>query len=209
MSTTIHNDNAACCSIPPVRSDYTPKGSYKSYPGFTKVYVTGPTTPGNVALICVYDIFGFKPQTQQGADILADQLNAHVVMPDFFEPDAPWPADKFPPKTDEEKAKLQAFFGACSRFLISMLSSADATELKVPLGLYPSQDEPQEEYKKIVEIVSKKPWAAKNDHKFYDTFHGFAAARANLDDPKNKADFEDLYATLIKFYGNASGTHTH
>lgn len=260
MSTTIHNDNAACCSIPPVRSDYTPKGSYKSYAGFTKVYVTGPTTPGNVALICVYDIFGFKPQTQQGADILADQLNAHVVMPDFFEPDAPWPADKFPPKTDEEKAKLQAFFGgaanpqnAVSKLLNvakalkadgakfvgafgfcwggkvtilagsaestpldaisathpAMLSSADATELKVPLGLYPSQDEPQEEYKKIVEIVSKKPWAAKNDHKFYDTFHGFAAARANLDDPKNKADFEDLYATLIKFYGNASGTHTH
>lgn len=53
----------------------------------------------------------FKPQTQQGADILAESLNAHVVMPDFFEPSEPWPADKFPPKTDEESAKLQAFFG--------------------------------------------------------------------------------------------------
>lgn len=37
MSTVIHNDNAACCSIPPVKSDYTPKGSYKSYAGFDKV----------------------------------------------------------------------------------------------------------------------------------------------------------------------------
>ena len=69
-----------------------------------------------------------------------------------------------------------------------MLSSADVNELKVPLGLYPSRDEPQDEvcrflnntatdgsssnviqYKKIVEIVSKKPFADKNDDKFYDT----------------------------------------
>ena len=39
MSTVVHNDNAACCSIPPVKSDYTPKGSYKSYAGFDKVCV--------------------------------------------------------------------------------------------------------------------------------------------------------------------------
>ncbi|KAI0932674.1 hypothetical protein AcW1_000274 [Taiwanofungus camphoratus] len=259
-TTTIHNNNAACCSIPPVKSDYTPKGTYKPYAGFSKVYVTGPEKPGDIALVCVFDIFGFKPQTQQGADILAESLNAHVVMPDFFEPSEPWPADKFPPKTDEESAKLQAFFGgtanpqatvgklvtvgralkadgakfvgafgfcwggkvtilagsvadtpldAISATHPAMLSSTDTTELKVPLGLYPSKDEPQNEYKKIVEIISRKPFAAKNDHKFYDTFHGFAAARANLDDAKNKADFEDMYATLVKFFGNASGTHSH
>ncbi|PCH33283.1 hypothetical protein WOLCODRAFT_141584 [Wolfiporia cocos MD-104 SS10] len=240
---------------PPIKSDYTPKGSYKTYGGFNKVYVTGPAKPSNLALVCVYDIFGFKPQTQQGADILAEKLNAHIVMPDFFEPGAPWPADKFPPQTDEEKANLHVFFGGAAnpkngvmklvtvskalkddgaKFVgafgfcwrgkatilagsqadtpldaiaavhPAMLSSADTKELKVPLGLYPSKDKPQEEYKKIVEIVSKNSFAAKNDHKFYDTFHGFAAARANLDDPKNKADFEDLCATLIKFFTNAS-----
>ena len=32
-------------------------------------------------------------------------------MPDFFENGEPWPQEKFPPKTDEEKAQLQAFFG--------------------------------------------------------------------------------------------------
>ena len=57
------------------------------------------------------DRFSFKPQTQQGADILAEKLNAQVLMPDFFEPAEPWPVDKFPPRTDEEKGKLQAFFG--------------------------------------------------------------------------------------------------
>lgn len=56
----------------------------------------------------------FKPQTQQGADILAEKLNAHVLMPDFFEPADAWPQDKFPPQTDEEKAKLQQFFGGAA-----------------------------------------------------------------------------------------------
>lgn len=55
--------------------------------------------------------FRYKPQTQQGADILADELKAQVLMPDFFDGDEPWPLDKFPPKTDEDKKKLQEWFG--------------------------------------------------------------------------------------------------
>ena len=36
-------------------------------------------------------------------------------MPDFFEPGEPWPVDQFPPKTDEEKKKLQEFFGGIAK----------------------------------------------------------------------------------------------
>ncbi|KAI0651509.1 Alpha/Beta hydrolase protein [Trametes meyenii] len=261
MSTsTVHNTNVACCTVPPAQSNYTPKGKFKPYAGFSKVYVTGPESPGRVALVCVYDIFGFKPQTQQGADILADKLNAQVLMPDFFEPAGPWPVDQFPPKTDEEKAKLQAFFGgtakpqdavgklinvgkalksegagwvgtfgfcwggkvtilsgsadstpfdAVAAIHPAMLSHGDVTELKVPLGLYPSNDEPVDESKQILEIVSKKPFSDKSDYKLYDSFHGFAAARANLDDPENKKHYEDLYARLLTFFSKASGTQTN
>ncbi|KAL1952263.1 hypothetical protein VTO73DRAFT_1412 [Trametes versicolor] len=254
---TVHNTNVACCTIPPVKSDYTPKGTFKSYAGFSKVYVTGPATPGKLAFVCVYDIFGFKPQTQQGADIIAEQLGAQVLMPDFFEPAEPWPAAKFPPSTDEEKAEFQAFFGgpakpqdgvaklinvgkalkaegaefvgtfgfcwggkvtilagsqegtpfdAVSAIHPAMLSHGDANDLKVPLGLYPSNDEPVDESKQILEIISKKPIAEKSDYKLYDSFHGFAAARANLDDPENKKHYEDLYGRLIGFFSKASGT---
>lgn len=76
----------------------------------------------------MFDIFGFFPQTQQGADILAATVDATVYMPDFFESGAPFPVDQFPPETDEvrpcslsrepqtyirtqAKNKLQAFFG--------------------------------------------------------------------------------------------------
>lgn len=68
-----------------------------------------------------------------------------------------------------------------------MLSSEDTKTLNVPLALYVSPDEPADEFTKINEIMSKKPFAAKNDSKLYETmFHGWAAARSNLDDEDNK-----------------------
>ncbi|EKM48016.1 uncharacterized protein PHACADRAFT_109520, partial [Phanerochaete carnosa HHB-10118-sp] len=107
---TVHNPNKACCTIPPVQSNYSPKGTYKAYAGFDKVYVAGPANPGKLAVICVFDIFGFKPQTQQGADILAEELGAQVYMPDFFEGDEPWTLDKFPPTKPEDQQKFQEWF---------------------------------------------------------------------------------------------------
>jgi dienelactone hydrolase len=62
--------------------------------------------------LVVYDIFGFFPQTLQGADILAtgDQEKPHrIFMPDFFEgkpADISW----YPPDTDEKGQKLGEFF---------------------------------------------------------------------------------------------------
>jgi hypothetical protein len=57
MSTAVHNTNKACCSIPPVLSEYTPKGTFQPYADFKRVYVTGPQDSQNT-IICVYDIFG-------------------------------------------------------------------------------------------------------------------------------------------------------
>jgi len=253
MSTTsgaIHNTNTACCTIPPVQSDYTPKGSFKPFGGFGKVYVTGPETSEN-KIVCVYDIFGYFPQTQQGADIIASALKATVYMPDFFEPNGPFPPEKYPPKTEQDKAEVQAFFGgtasppAAIKKLTSfgetlkangakkigaygfcwggkvticaggnstpfnsvamihpaMLSSNDAEKLTVPIGVYISKDESVEEYNKILEIIAQKQFATKNDHKNYiNMFHGWAAARGDLNNPENKKEFEDVYKRLVDFF---------
>jgi dienelactone hydrolase len=43
--------------------------------------------------------------------MLAKALDTTVYMPDFFEPDHPFPIEKFPPKTPEAKQELQNFFG--------------------------------------------------------------------------------------------------
>lgn len=60
----------------------------------------------------IYDIFGFFPQTIQGADILALTDKEHpyqVFIPDFFDgkpADISW----YPPDNDEKGAKLGEFF---------------------------------------------------------------------------------------------------
>jgi len=109
MTSAEANTNVACCTIPPVQSEgYTPKGEYKAYGGFSKVYMTGPKDTGR-AIIEHYDAFGYTSQTLQAADILAESSNALLVMPDFFD-GKPLDLKLFPPKTDEEKKAVQTFF---------------------------------------------------------------------------------------------------
>jgi dienelactone hydrolase len=215
-STVVHNTNQACCNIPPVQSDYTPKGTFKSYGGFNRVYVTGSASSNN-AIVCVFDIFGFFPQTQQGADIIASTLKTTVYMPDFFEPHPPFPVSKSPPTCDQDKADLQAFFGgtanpgvtmkkltsfgqilkssgvkkvgvygfcwggkvavcsggegtpfdAISIVHPAMLSVDDAQKLTVPFAIYISNDEPIDEFNRIVETISQRPFASMSDSKVY------------------------------------------
>ncbi|KKZ59921.1 carboxymethylenebutenolidase [[Emmonsia] crescens] len=101
----------ACCSIPPVVSKgYEEKGKYVTINGM-KTYVTGPEN-ATEAILVIYDIFGFFPQTVQGADIMATSdpnRNYRVFIPDFFDGN---PADIawYPPTTEEHKKNLGHFF---------------------------------------------------------------------------------------------------
>jgi hypothetical protein len=95
-----------------------------------KTYVTGPAS-ADKAILLIYDIFGFFPQTLQGADILAsgDKENQYQVFipgeprsadhhwshqqlnryADFFDgpaADISW----YPPQNKEHEAKLGEFF---------------------------------------------------------------------------------------------------
>ena len=100
-----HNHSAACCRIPPIQSkDYKEKGKYETIGGlktcilcslvitFYLIYwhradVTGPPTASK-ALLYIFDIFGYYPQSLQGADILStsdSHAQYQVFMPDFFE----------------------------------------------------------------------------------------------------------------------------
>ena len=97
----------ACCSIPPVKTDYQPKGSMEKVAGFDS-YVVGPADSKNV-LVCVYDIFGSWDTTTQCADLLSESMKIKVVMPDFLR-NKPWPITSFPPSNEEEQKKFQEWF---------------------------------------------------------------------------------------------------
>lgn len=80
---TMSTQSKACCTVPPVVSEgYKEKGEWITINGM-KTYATGPKDAKS-ALLIVYDIFGFFPQTLQGADILAHSDKDHqyqVFMP--------------------------------------------------------------------------------------------------------------------------------
>ncbi|KAF9879390.1 dienelactone hydrolase [Colletotrichum karsti] len=105
-----HGHSEGCCNIPPVVSKgYEAKGSYEEIGGF-KTYVTGPSD-AKKAIVVTYDIFGFFPQTLQGADILAtsDAQKYRVFIPDWFAGE-PAPIEWFPPDNEEKQKKLGNFF---------------------------------------------------------------------------------------------------
>jgi hypothetical protein len=54
----------ACCSLPPVSAEYTPKGTYGKVAGL-KSYTVGPED-AKAAVLVVYDVFGYSPQILQG-----------------------------------------------------------------------------------------------------------------------------------------------
>ncbi|KAI0203234.1 alpha/beta-hydrolase [Astrocystis sublimbata] len=100
----------ACCNVPPIASKgYNAKGKYEELGGLN-TYVTG-TSSTSKGIITIFDIFGFYPQTLQGADITAESGDAKykVFIPDWFK-GAPYPLEHFPPASEEDQKKFGEFF---------------------------------------------------------------------------------------------------
>ncbi|KAI2470084.1 alpha/beta-hydrolase [Annulohypoxylon bovei var. microspora] len=243
-----HGHSEACCNIPPVVSKgYSAKGSYEELGGF-KSYVTGPKE-ATKGIITIFDIFGFYPQTLQGADILSTSDHSQqykVFIPDWFNDD-PAPLSWFPPDTEEKQKSLGAFFqknsppsvaakvpdyvnavsakypeiktwailGFCwGGKVVSLVTSkadtvfkagveahpamvdpADAENIKVPLALLASKDEPPEDVKKFEANLT----GPKHVETFGDQIHGWMAARSDLEDEHVKAEYTRGYETVLKF----------
>lgn len=91
----------SCAPIPPLLAPRT------CADGDDCIDVTGNASSQR-GVVVVYDIFGFYPQTLQGADRLAQHLDAVALVPDLFEgtqADKSW----LPPNTEEKKAAFGKF----------------------------------------------------------------------------------------------------
>ncbi|KAF5384744.1 hypothetical protein D9757_006252 [Collybiopsis confluens] len=92
-------------------------------------------------------------------------------------------------------------FSAVSIVHPAMLSVEDSEKLTIPLAIYPSKDEP---YNKILAVLEKKEFSKLCDSKHYTNMHhGWAAARANLEDEANMEEFVDVYTRIIDFFCKA------
>lgn len=84
----------ACCTLPPVKHDYSPVGVHEDVAGL-KTYLAGPAD-ADTAIVVVYDIFGLTQQAFQVCDSLAAATGFRVAMPNILRDDA-WGLDNFPP----------------------------------------------------------------------------------------------------------------
>nr|XP_019001294.1 uncharacterized protein I203_05999 [Kwoniella mangroviensis CBS 8507]OCF64755.1 hypothetical protein I203_05999 [Kwoniella mangroviensis CBS 8507] len=83
----------------------------------------------------------------------------------------------------------------------AMIAPEDGENLTVPFGFYPSMDEPKDVVEKIEEAIKSKPFASKSDYHLYDTVHhGWAAARADLKNPENLKQYEDVYQRTADYF---------
>jgi dienelactone hydrolase len=79
------------------------------------------------------DLFGFFPQTVQGADILAHAGNFAVYMPDWFDghpADISW----YPPDTKEKADALSAFFAGPASLPVATARAREVVEELVKAG---------------------------------------------------------------------------
>ncbi|CAE7210964.1 unnamed protein product [Rhizoctonia solani] len=221
---TIPGDNPVCCTIPPVESNYKPKGTLETINGVS-TYVAGEKA-SKKAIVVIMDVFGMVPLTQQGCDILASQ-GFYVIMPDFLgdqalqQGDVPFDTPEKVEKRNKlfagagnpparatdvvkfgEKLRSEGFtvgslgfcwggkvtflagasdaFAAVAGVHPSILTPEDAANCRAAIGIYPSKDEDPAAMEPFVKIAK--------DYKLYsDAYHGFAAARAKLDEPQYKA----------------------
>ncbi|KAH7400065.1 hypothetical protein BKA64DRAFT_473931 [Cadophora sp. MPI-SDFR-AT-0126] len=104
----------ACKTIPPVVAEgYVEKGKWEDVGGL-KTYITGPPDAKS-AILDIYDIFGFAPQSIQGADALAAALGVLVFVPDFLEGD--YAKGEWFTNTTPENEKLKGeLFGRAMAF---------------------------------------------------------------------------------------------
>lgn len=89
--------------MPPApEPNYKPQGKYIELNGL-KTYVSGPED-ADKAILVLYDIFGFKNQILQGADLLAwgdKNSPKQVFMPDMFQESGPADIAWYPPVSFE------------------------------------------------------------------------------------------------------------
>ncbi|CAD6886092.1 unnamed protein product [Tilletia caries] len=95
-------------------------------------------------------------------------------------------------------------FTAVSQIHPAMLSADDASALTVPIASYPSGDEAQDDidaFQKAVEGNSNKGVKEGSVfHHYKEMFHGWAAARADLEKSENREAFDAVYKELAAFF---------
>ncbi|KAK6909275.1 hypothetical protein I203_103292 [Kwoniella mangroviensis CBS 8507] len=184
---------------------YEYKGKFESVGDYEKVYVTGPNDAKH-ALVVIYDIFGFWDTTiraDRGRAKLDDRLPEVLNFAKALKKDHGINRVSILGYCWGGKLALLSLTSGtpfCCGAVIhpAMIAPEDGENLTVPFGFYPSM---VSRIEKIEEAIKSKPFASKSDYHLYDTVHhGWAAARADLKNPENLKQYEDVYQRTADYF---------
>lgn len=88
-------------------------------------------------------------------------------------------------------------FSAAASIHPAMVDGKDGETIKIPFLLLASKDEPVDDVKKFEANLS----GAKHIETFADQAHGWMAARADLENARNKEEYVRGYKTVVEFFG--------
>ncbi|WFC93836.1 carboxymethylenebutenolidase [Malassezia brasiliensis] len=106
-------------------------------------------------------------------------------------------------KVASQLAGANSPFAGVAMIHPAFIAPEDAKSLSVPVAFFPSKDEPQNDVDGFWNnLKSAHPeLLEKSQFKYYnENHHGFAAARANLEDKSNYFAFQDVYTRLADFF---------
>lgn len=84
----------------------------------------------------------------------------------------------------------------------SFVAPEDANNVSIPFASFTSKDESGEVVDAFLKNAAANPANQGKfvHHHYPENHHGFAAARANLNDPSNVASFQDVYQRTASFF---------
>ncbi|KAJ3176340.1 hypothetical protein HDU87_005382 [Geranomyces variabilis] len=96
-------------------------------------------------------------------------------------------------------------FDAIAQAHPTRFDAEDYRNVKVPVASFPSESDNHEAQAELIAMVEQQP-EIKNlcsFHSYRNMHHGWAGARANLADPDNLREFQDVYKRLSQFFAGA------
>ncbi|CAG8626187.1 13656_t:CDS:2, partial [Dentiscutata erythropus] len=212
---------SSCGTLPPVKSDYVPKGVITNVSGLD-VYCIVP------------DSFA-ETQTKNAGNAWTPEKfekfknEIHLVL-DWLEKNAP--PEKVHQLTTQvvdhlrKEYKIQNFgfigycwggmiaskhskdptFDACVLIHPGLLSIEDFKESQCPIAFLPSKDEPDLESQYVKDpVLTSKPFASKIVHHRFDMHHGFAGSKGDFKDPVNIEAVNKVVEISVKFLNENLG----
>ncbi|WWC95014.1 hypothetical protein V866_001866 [Kwoniella sp. B9012] len=172
---------------------YEYKGKFESVGEYEKVYVTGPDDAKH-ALVVIYDIFGFWDTTIRSDRRMDEAYRGRAKLDDRL----PEVLNFAKSLKKDHGINRVSILGYCWGGKLALLSLTSGTPFCCGAVIHPAMIAPEDGENLTVPFGF---YPSMSDYHLYNTVHhGWAAARADLKDPENLKQYEDVYQRTADYF---------